>query len=254
MRMKRLAAAILCLILAAVMTMAHCEETVGTPEQEVERFFSAFTQVPENPLPGDLPYLLWLIAQEPPAEAPETGLSPLSQAAAKFAGLVNTEGVHYVESTSFMGMDMKAEYWLKGDKLKKHDRTMGEVTLFDGEWFYQYNADTKTGIRLAPDDPQAVSALMMLRNSTLSALAAAPYLQQEDAKEGGYDCQVFFMDIDMMGMKGNWLYVDKETGALVRNQYGEGKDGMSVVVSGLEVGSLGDEAFAVPSGVKISGL
>jgi len=47
----------------------------------------------------------------------------------------------------------------------------------------------------------------------------------------------------MMGMKGNWLYVDKETGALMKNRYGEGKGGMSVTVTKLETGKFRDEAF-----------
>ena len=52
------------------------------------------------------------------------------------------------------------------------------------------------------------------------------------------------MDIEFMGMKGNWLYVDKETGALVKNQYGKGKDGMSVTLTMLAIERVGASAVS----------
>jgi len=81
----------------------------------------------------------------------------------------------------------------------------------------------------------------------------SPYQQQEDAKIKGFDCYVFYMDIEMMGMKGNWLYVDKETGALVKNRYGEENGSMSITVTKLETGKFGDEAFEIPAKVKFTG-
>lgn len=253
MRVRKMIAAALLLILATALPPAIGEVAAGSAEEERESFFGAFTLVPENPLPGDLPYLLRLISLEPPEETAKPALSPLAEAAAKFAALISGAGAHYEESTAFMGMDMKAEYWMKGDKIKKHDKMLDEFILFDGEWFYQWPAGEKAGTRMTPDSPQAASAILMIKNSSLSALANAPYQQQEDAKEGKYSCQVFYMDIEFMGMKGNWLYVDKETGALVKNQYGKGKGGMSVTLTMLDTGGVADDAFLPPQGVSFTG-
>ena len=253
MRVRHLIAAVLLLMLAAAPPPAFGEEAAVSTQEAREDFFGAFTLVPENPLPGDLPYLLRMIALEPPEETPKPALSPLAEAAAKFAALISGAGVHYEESSAFMGMDMKAEYWMKGDKIKKHDKMLDEFILFDGEWFYQWSAGEKTGTRMTPDSPQAESAIMMIKSSSLSVLAGAPYQQQEDAKEGKYNCQVFYMDIEFMGMKGNWLYVDKETGALVKNQYGKGKSGMSITLTMLDTGGVGDDAFIPPKGVSFTG-
>lgn len=253
MRVRKMIAAALLLILATALPPALGEEAAVSTQEARESFFGAFTLVPENPLPGDLPYLLRLISLEPPEETAKPALSPLAEAAAKFAALISGAGAHYEESTAFMGMDMKAEYWMKGEKIKKHDKMLDEFILFDGEWFYQWPAGEKAGTRMTPDSPQAQSAIMMIKSSSLSALANAPYQQQEDAKEGKYNCQVFYMDIEFMGMKGNWLYVDKETGALVKNQYGKGKDGMSVTLTMLDTGGVADDAFLPPEGVSFTG-
>ena len=61
------------------------------------------------------------------------------------------------------------------------------------------------------------------------------------------------MDIEFMDMKGNWLYVDKETGALVKNQYGKGKGGMSIIRTMLDTGWVADDAFLPPQGVSFTG-
>ena len=157
MRVKRITAAVLLLMLAVALQPAQGEAAVPAAQKEREDFFGAFTLVPENPLPGDLPYLLHLISLEPPEETAKPALSPLAEAAAKFAALISGAGAHYEESTAFMGM------------------------------------------------------------------------------------------------KGNWLYVDNETGALVKNQYGKGKDGMSVTLTMLDTGGVGDDAFLPPQGVSFTG-
>lgn len=244
---------ILSLALLIALSPALAEEPVGTPQEEMESFSAAFVTVPANPLPGDLPYLLQLIAQEEPPQEGAPSLSPLAEAAAKYAELIKTQGVHYAETTNAMGMTMKAEYWMKGVKFKLSDQTSKEISIFDGEWFYKYPAKGKTGVRLKPDDPQASAAIAAVSNYTLSMVANAPYQQQEDAQLEGFDCRVFYLDMDMMGMKGNWLYIDEQTGALVMNRFGEEKGGMSVTVTKLEVGNFGDEAFAIPAKVKFSG-
>lgn len=254
MRMKALRAClILCLAFLICLHPATAEEMAGTPQEEMASFSAAFVPVPTNPLPGDLPYLLQLIAQEEPPQTGVPSLSPLAEAAAKYAALINTEGVYYTETTNAMGMNMKAEYWMKGKKFKLLDQTSKEISVFDGEWFYKYPAKGKTGVRMAPDNPEASAAIQAVSNYTLSMVVNAPYQQQEDQKIKGFDCLVFYMDIDMMGMKGNWLYIDKETGALVKNRYGEEKGGMSVTVTKLEVGKFGDEVFALPRSLKVTG-
>jgi hypothetical protein len=229
-------------------------EAAGTPQDGIENLSGAFVTVPANPLPGEIPYLLWLIAQEGPPQTEPPTLSPLAEAAARFSALIQTEGVHYAETTSVMGMNRKAEYWMKGEKFKKLDLALNEVTLFDGKWFYKYPAKGKTCARLLPDDPEAMSAIQAVRGYMLSMVANAPYVQQEDREIKGYDCQVFYRDVDMGDMKGNWLFVDKQTGALLKNQYGEGKSSMVTTVTKLDTGTFGDEAFVLPKGVKVTGL
>lgn len=252
MRVKRLMVWItLCVLPCTAVLPAFAWETV--PEGELKAFTDAFMTVPENPLPGDLSWLLWMISQESPPEEANTELTPLQLAAAKFAALIQEKGVHYEESTSFMGMDMRSEYWMQGGKLKKHDHMSDEVILLDGAWFYKYSPGSKTGVRLTPDHPDAVFVISMIKNSMLSALANSPYKQEEDAKESGYDCQVFYLDMEFMGMKGNWLYVDKTTGAMVKYQFGKDKDSMSTVLAKLETGTFGDEVFMVPENIKLTG-
>lgn len=254
MRMKIMTAClILSLALLIALSLALAEQALGTPQEEIDNFTDAFVTVPENPLPGDLSWLLWNIAQETPEEDVAAEPPPLAQAAAKFEALVQEKGVYYEDFASFMGMDMKSEYWFKGNKIKKYDHLMDEVVLLDGEWFYKYSPGGKTGTRLSPEAPEALAAITMIRSSLITATAVAPYEQLDDAKEGGYDCQVFYMDIEMMGMKGNWLYVDKATGVVVKNQFGEGEQGISTVLTKLETGTFGDEAFEIPAKVKISG-
>ena len=244
------------LALCILMTVrgASARDTIETPADEMSHFTDAFVLVEENPLPGDLAWLLYMIALEPDlAEANDAVLSPLAQAAAKFAALIENEGVYYAETTRFMGMDMKAEYWMKGGQFKKLDHIQNLVFLYDGEWFYQYSPRDKTGIKMSPDDPQAATQITLIKNYTLSLVAQSNYEQLEDKKVKPFDCQVFYLDMEMMGMQGNWLYVDKETGALVKNQYGKEKGGMTVLLTKLEIGKLKDDAFLIPDSIKITG-
>ena len=254
MRLKSLlVSVVLCFSLTVELPGVLAELTPRTPQEEMDSFNHAFLIVPANTLPADLSYLLWLIAKEPPQpQASEAVFSPLAASAAKYAALVRTDGVYYAETTHFMGMDMKAEYWLKGEKFKKLDLTANEIIVFDGEWLYKYASKGKTGIKLPPDDPEAIAAIRMVRDYALSMVANSPYQQQDDMKIKGFDCHVFYLDIEMMGMKGNWLYVDKQTGALVKNRYGDEKGGMSVIVTKLDISGLGDEDFVIPAKVKIT--
>jgi hypothetical protein len=59
------------------------------------------------------------------------------------------------------------------------------------------------------------------------------------------------MDMEFMGIRGNKLYVDKATGLLVKNAYGDEKNGMATVVTKFDTGGFGDEVFAVPADIKI---
>lgn len=256
MRIKILSTAIIfVLALGMLMPLAFAQEAAESAQIDLNDFAGAFQTIDENSLPGDLPWLLWLIAQESssaPLE-PDAALTPLAEAAAKFAALIRTQGVYYMEITKAMGMEIKAEYWMKGEQYKKVDPMQDEVTIFDGTWFYKYSPKKKTGVRLPPDDQRAMSAISSTKNYTLAAMAQQPYEQQEDKKIKPFDCQVFYMDMEFMDMKGNWLYIDKTTGALIKNQFGQEKGGMSVSITKLEVGKFGDEAFIVPDKIKITG-
>jgi hypothetical protein len=57
-----------------------------------------------------------------------------------------------------------------------------------------------------------------------------------------------------MNIKGSTLYVDKETGMLVRNVSGDPDDpdnSVATYVKSLEVGTFGDEVFAVPEDIVL---
>ena len=75
MRVRKMIAAALLLILATALPPALGEEAAVSTQEAREDFFGAFTLVPENPLPGDLPYLLRLISLEPPEETAKPVLS-----------------------------------------------------------------------------------------------------------------------------------------------------------------------------------
>lgn len=106
---------------------------------------------------------------------------------------------------------------------------------------------------MPPDDPEASAAIRIVRDHTLSMVANSPCLQQDDMKIKGFDCHAFYLDIEMMGMKGNWLNVDKQTVALVKTRYGDEKGGMSVIVTKLDISGLVDEGFEIPAKVKTAG-
>lgn len=220
----------------------------------VQAFADAFKTVEQNPLNADIQLILWEAAKNPASPDstnPGQG-SALQQLVAKYQAIVADQGVHYVQVTSYMGMDMSSELWIKNGKFKKIEGD--KVTVYDGKDYVEYKTAKKTGTRYTKDDMGVDADIDITLSGTLSKLAVAGYQQQKDAKYGKFDCSVFYLEMTVMGMKGSWLYVDKATGMLVNNQTGNPKDkknSMSVHVKSLAVGGFDDSVFTVPADVTV---
>jgi outer membrane lipoprotein-sorting protein len=215
-------------------------------------FGDAFKTVDKSPLNEDVQLVLWFAAANPETASPaQAASSALQKLVEKYQALVKDKGVHYTQVTSYMGMESSVEYWIKDGKFKKNEG--GNVIVYDGKDYVKYNPAKKTGTRYSNDLMSADINITL--EGLLSKLAASPYQQQKDAKYGKFDCTVFYMDMTVMGMKGSWLYVDKETGMLVNNQTGDPKDkknSMSVFVTKFEAGGFGDDVFVVPGDVVVT--
>ena len=260
------------LLLAALLTVSGCGAspgaTNGRPGQtagptgaatppaggtNAAGFAAAFQTVDRHPLDEAVRTVLWLAANaEGPDEPIASGGEALRQLADKYAAIVSSQGIHYVETSEALGMVLETEYWVKGGQFKKVELALGKATLFDGEYYIKYDIDEKKGTRFA--DSYAQAELTILTKGMIGSLAASPYQQQDDATVGGYDCSVFHMDMELLGMRGSTLYVDKQTGLLIKNQTGNPEDkgkSMAVVVERFEIGGFGDEVFAVPGDIAL---
>lgn len=223
-------------------------------DKPADEFSAAFTRLDKNPLHEDIQYMLWLTAtskNSPSDNGSQPSAALLVSLADKFKNLVDSQGVHYTEVSQMLGMELTTECWLKNGRFKKVDNILNEVTLFDGEFYIKYKMDEKSGTRYKKDNTLVKADIIVQSYGMLPNLARSPYQQKEDEKFESFDCSVFFMDIEVMGMKGNTLWVDKNTGMLVKNTQGEGKNGMLTYVSKFETGGFNDEVFTVPDGIKL---
>lgn len=221
-------------------------------------FSGAFQLVEKNPLYEPVQIALWLAANtaDDPGTQAAGSSAAMKELADKYAAVVDGQGLHYVETADALGMLLTTEYWIKGGKFKKVEKDLGKVTLFDGQHYIQYDTEEKTGKRFAASYAEA--DLFMLTKGILANMAVSPYQQKDDEKLGDYLCSVFHMDTELsllgMTIKGNTLYVDKETGLIIKNQSGDPKDkknSFASVVKSLDVGGFGDEVFAVPDDIVL---
>ncbi len=220
-------------------------------------FADAFQTVEKNPLHESVQIALWLAANaadDPGTEAAGSSAA-MKELAGKYAAVVADQGLHYVEKSDALGIQVEIEYWIKDGKFKKWDGY--DMVLFDGEHYIKYNPEDKTGTRF--DGSYATADLQLLTKGMLANVAVSPYVQKEDAKVGKFTCSVFHMDTEMsmfgMTFKGNTLYVDKATGLIVKNQTGDPKDkknSFAATVESVQVGGFGDDVFTVPEGIKLS--
>ena len=234
-------------------------EATATPAQgkaavALKEFIAAFTTLDKNPLDVNLQYAMYLeaIATDNPSQTSgTTSQSLLGPMVEKYNALVNDKGLHYTDSMSAMGLELTAAHWVKAGKFKKVD-SLNNVTMFDGTDYYEYNIDSKKGKKLPKEDPAAASALKVEVEGMLSILAASPLEQKKDAKVGKFNCYVFYMDVEIIGIMGNTIYVDKNTGMLVKNAYGDPKDkkkSMVTTVLTMDTTGFSDDVFAVPGDV-----
>lgn len=220
-----------------------------------QQFFSAFSEVKENPINADIVYALWfeaISAGEKPEETisevyAESVMEELSQ---KYLKLVNEEGVHCIITTNSMEMSFTEERWVKDGKFKKIEPDSERITIFDGRYWTEYRTDTNVGVRYKKDDRQVAPKIQMEVEGQLTGFAAAPYQPTGEKEFNGYNCLTFFLEMEFMAMKGNTLWIDKDTGIIVKNSYGE-KEEMTIILTLLEKGGFGDDVFTIPAGIKI---
>ncbi len=227
--------------------------STDAPDSEGMRaFIDAFQTVQENPLGADMSYTLYLDAKNPePVQTAPAG-SAMAALLDKLKALVGGAGLHYVDAAAVLGMEVKTEHWVKGEKFKTVEELTGDVTVFDGTTGIRYNMETKTGRKMESIDVTASRNMQAV--ALLTMLTVSPYESKPDEKFGQWDCAVFHMDIEFMGMKGNTVYIDKATGLIVKNVYGDPKDeknSMATVVQSMDTGGFGDDVFAIPADITI---
>lgn len=218
------------------------------------KFSAAFKKLDKNPLNEDIQYALWLTATSkdiPKEGGGQSQTANLVGLADKYKKLVDSQGVHYTEVNEAFGMNLESEYWLKNGKFKIVDSSLNEVTVFDGEYYVKYNTDEKSGARYKKSSSLISADISIKSYGVLPNLAKAPYIEKEGQKFEAFNCSVFFMDMEVMGMKGNTLWVDKDTGMLVKNAVGDEKQGMVTHISKFEAGGFKDDVFTVPSDIKL---
>ena len=222
-------------------------------DKSAAEFSKAFSRVKKNPLNEDIQFALWLTAtseDSDPNNIVETSSAAITELVDKYKKLVDSKGVHYTEVSEVLGMKLTSESWLKNGKFKIVDKSSEQVTVFDGKYFSKYDMDSKSGNRYKKDSPLIKFEILNQSYGMFPNLARASYQQKEDQKFGAFDCSVFFLDMEVMGMKGSTLWVDKNTGMLVKNVTGDEKDGMVTFIDMLETGGFGDEVFTVPSDIN----
>ncbi len=238
-----------------------CADTASTPvaastddsgNMGMRAFIDAFQTVRENPLGADMSYTLYLEAKNPePVQTAPAG-SGMAAQLEKLKALVDGSGLHYVDAATVLGMEVKTEHWVRGEKFKTVDELTGDVIVFDGTDGIRYNPQTKTGRKMESIDVTASKNMQAV--ALLTMLTVSPYESMPDEKFGQWDCAVYHMDIEFMGMKGNTVYIDKATGLIVKNVYGDPKDeknSMATVVQSMDTEGFGDDVFAIPPDITI---
>lgn len=216
-------------------------------------FAAAFKTVDKNPLNENIQYALWLAAHATPAPTDASaGTNALAIVGLidKYNALVAGTGVHYTQVTEAMGMKMNSEVWMKAGKFKVIDELMEEVKIFDGQSYVKYDIKEKTGTRYTKE--MMSGDIDMQLNGAVRTNSASAFRQKEDKKFGKFNCCVFFMEMNAMGIKSVTVYMDKETGMVV-NYATDGDKLMisSTTVTKFEAGGFGDEVFTVPADVTV---
>jgi len=227
----------------------------GSVNKSAAEFSKAFTRVKKNPLNEDIQFALWLTATSEDPDSNnivETSSAAITELADKYKKLVDSKGVHYTEVSEVLGMKLTSECWLKNGKFKKVDKSLEQVIVFDGKYYTKYNMTEKTGTHFKKDDPLVSSDIIIQSYGIFPNLARAAYQQKEDKKFGSFDCSVFFLDMEVMGMKGSTLWVDKNTGVLVKSVNGNEEDGIVTFIDMLETDGFGDDVFSVPADIKLT--
>ncbi len=219
-------------------------------------FSNEFKTIGKTSLDEDIDFFLWEAAMAKDDSATEAAAQPsdssLPKLAEEYEQILSSDGVHYTEHSNALGMDLETEYWIKDGKFKILEKSLEKMTLFDGKYYYVIELNEKTALRADKDDPRISADINVKSRGMLSKMTYAGYSQEPDQKVNGFDCSVFYLDIEMMGMKGNRLYVDKKTGMLVKNTFGDEKQGMTTEVTEFQQGGFGDDVFTLPAGIIIN--
>lgn len=234
---------------------AGIDSESGTADAKADsRFAKSFKTVQNNPFFEDIQIELWLAANDAikaeasgSSETKSADISPMKALSEIRSELVEKEGIHYTEVSSFMGFETKAKYWIRAGKFKKAEES--KISVFDGKTYVEYDPIAKTGTRFKKELKSADITLII--NSMVPSLSASPYKQQEDKNINGFECSVFFLDMEVLGMKGNTLFIDKQTGMLVKYLMGDDKKGMSNTIIQMEKGGFDSNIFTVPANIAI---
>lgn len=221
---------------------------------------SAFETVENYPLQEDIGAELWLEAKEAIDNyasgaisdsangASDASASPFVAYNTLYQEQVTQEGFHYLVEALYFGMTIKSEYWVKNGKCKKVEDD--KVSIYDDKTYIEYVPSSKTGSTIpktnAPSDiVQAVEG-PLAQYSTL-------VLEQTDTQTvNGIECDVFFMGIEVMGMKGMTMFIDKQTGILVKQVMGDEETGLITAITQLDIGGFDDTIFDVPSDITLT--
>lgn len=219
---------------------------------------SAFTTIENYPLQEDIGAELWLAAQEAVQNAAQgidttttdssvTSNSPLNDYLSSYTEVITEKGLHYIEESIYFGMTITSEYWVKNGKFKKIEGD--KIAIFDGEAYMEYTLSDISGT--LSDESNLPSELTQLLEGKLLPYAYLPLAQLESETINGIACEVFYMDMEVMGLKGNTLYVDKETGLVIKQLIGDEDNGMVTTVTQLEVGGFDENLFQMPTDIHL---
>lgn len=222
----------------------------------------AFNLVDAYPIQDDIGAELWLAAQaviesyasgetvDTVSETNGTSETPFATYTNRYKELVAQKGLHYVVEANYFGMTSTSEYWVKNNTCKKVEDD--KVSIYSEVTYIEYIPSSKTGSILtqgmAPSDITAAIA------GPLSPYLTINLEQIATEKVLGVDCLVYFMDVEIMGMKGMTLFVDEQTGILVKQIIGDEKTGFATTITQFDIDGFEDSLFEIPSDISLTDL
>jgi len=66
------------------------------------------------------------------------------------------------------------------------------------------------------------------------------------------ECDVYFMEMEIMGLKGNTIFIDPETGILVKQVLGDEENGLVTSITLLDLASFDETVFDIPTDIVLT--